>query len=97
MRADAAPLLLAERDDRQRPSPSPEPLDRLERPEHAERTVEAALRHGAEVRARPHLGQPGLQAGQASHEVSVGVDLDLEASLAHPAAGEPMCLVLAGE
>ena len=97
VRADAAPLLLAERDDAERPSSPPEPFGRLQRSEYAERPVEAAaLRHRVEVRARPDFRKLRLQTGEAADEVAVAVDLDLEARLEHPVPDEPVGLVLAG-
>ena len=82
--AGTAALLVAEGDDGE--PRQPEPLDRLEPRDDAERAVEAAAAgNGVEVRAGPDLPIP---AGHAPDQVSGGVDLDLEPGLAEPAGGE---------
>ena len=86
---DAADLLSAERDDRT----SPGSLDGLEARDDPERSVEAAaLRHGVEMRADPHV----LALRGVPEEVPARVDFDVEPGLSHPLGRELVRLVLAG-
>jgi hypothetical protein len=73
----------------------PQPLDRLQPADDAERAVEAAaVRHRVEVRAGPDFGQLGPAPTQPPEEIPCRVDLDLEPGLAHPAGYEFVRLVL---
>src|SRR5205814_674229 len=68
-----------------------DPLDRFDRGNDAERTVElAAVGHRVEVRAGPDAGVRG-----PTDEVASGVDFHSEAGLAHPLRRELVRAVLA--
>src|SRR6185369_16410949 len=66
-------------------------LDRLDRRNHAERTVElSALRHGVQVGPRPYA----RRGGGVAEEIPGVVHLRLEAGLLEPGAGDRVRLVL---
>src|SRR5207244_942751 len=66
-------------------------LDRLDRGDHPERSVELpAPRDAVQMRPRPSLR--GISG--ASERVPGRIDLDVESCFLEPPAGEPVCLVL---
>src|SRR5512133_2575985 len=84
--ADAAGLLLPEAD----ASALADAFDRLDRRHDAEGAVElAAVGHGVEVRAGPDAGVL-----RPADQVAGGIDLDLQAGVAHPAGGEVVRVIL---
>jgi hypothetical protein len=84
--ADAALLFVPEDDGRT----LADALDRLDRRDDTERAVElAAVGHGIEMRARPHVRLLG-----AADQVAGGVDLDRQAGVAHPPGGDGVGLIL---
>ncbi len=88
--ADAADLLAPEGDD----GAATDPVDRLDRHDHAQRTVELpAPRDAVEVGAGP---DGGACPWDMAEEVPCRVDLDVEAGLLQPAAGELVRRVFLG-
>ena len=72
-------------------APLPDALDRLDRRDDSQRTVElAAEGHGVEVRAGPDA-----RLGRSADQVSGSVHLDLEPGLPHPACGQLVRAILA--
>ena len=85
--ADAPDLLAAKGHHAERVLARPDPLDRLEARDHAERPVEpASLRHGVDIE-RLDLGL-WPRAAQPAEEVPRAVALDLEPGLLQPRRSE---------